>query len=339
MDIAVKPLDPADEKAVEQAYQITEAALAADVPDFPPVGRQRFLAELRHPWPGNAHERALATIDGVAAGYVVIELPQLDNLDNAEVDLMVHPEYRRRGVGRALYEYAKDVVRGLGRKRLMGMSVETLPGGVARDEAGGGFATAMGAKGALSDVRRRLDVTKVDEADLDRQLAAAWERAAGYSLIQWRGATPEEIIDDIAYLDGRLTADAPMGELEWEVEKIDADRLRAMDAVVMARGRRRYHSAVRHDESGKVVAFTTIDLPGTVDWHAFQQITIVEPAHRGHRLGTVVKLENFRYARVHEPGLRAIDTWNAAVNDHMISINEAMGFRPVDGWQNWQHDL
>jgi GNAT superfamily N-acetyltransferase len=339
MDIAVKPLDPADQEAVEQAYQIVEAALAADVPDFPPVGRQRFLAELRHPWPGNAQEGVLATIGGVAAGYLTIELPQLDNLDNAEVDITVRPEFRRRGVGRVLYEHAQSVVRGLGRKRVMGMSVETLPGGVTRDEAGGAFATAMGAKCALTDVRRRLDVTKVDDPDLGRQLAAAWERAAGYSTIQWRAATPEEIIDDIAYLDGRLLTDAPMGELDWEAEKIDADRIRAIDAVVAARGRRRYHTALRHDESGKVVAFTTIDFPGTVEWHAFQQITIVEPSHRGHRLGTVVKLENLRYTRMHEAGLRAIDTWNAGVNDHMISINEAMGFRPVDGWQNWQHDL
>lgn len=339
MDIAVTPLDPADDTAVEQAYQIVEAAVAADLPDFPPVGRQRFLAELRHPWPGNAHERALATIDGVAAGYVKIDMPLLDNLENAEIDLTVHPEHRRRGVGRALYEHARAVVSGAGRKRVMAMSVETLPGGVARDEAGGAFATAMGAKGALTDVRRRLDLTKVDDADLDRQLAAAWARATGYSLIQWRGATPPEIVDDIAYLDGRLLTDAPMGELAWEAEKIDADRIRAIDEVNAARGRRRYNTAVRHDESGRVVAFTTIDLPGTVDWHAFQQITIVDPTHRGHRLGTVVKLENLAYTRAHEPGLRAIDTWNASVNDHMISINEAMGFRPVDVWQNWQHDL
>jgi len=339
MDIAVKPLDPADEKAVEQAYQIAEAATVADLPDFPPVGRQRFLAELRHPWPGTGHEQALATIDGFVAGHLKIELPLLDNLENAEVDITVHPEHRRRGVGRALYEHALAVVRGLGRKRMMGMSVETLPGGAARDEAGGAFAIAMGAKSALTDVRRRLDVTEVDDAVLDGQLAEAWKRAAGYSVIRWRAATPDEIVDDIAYLDGRLLTDAPMGDLGWEAEKIDADRVRAIEAVCAARGRRRYNTAVRHDASGKVVAFTTIDFPGAVDWHAFQQITIVEPSHRGHRLGTVVKLENFSYTRAHEPGLRAIDTWNAGVNDHMISINEAMGFRPVDGWQNWQHVL
>jgi len=39
------------------------------------------------------------------------------------------------------------------------------------------------------------------------------------------------------------------------------------------------------------------------------------------------------------PGMRYIDTWNAAVNDHMIAINERMGFRAVDAWPNWQMEI
>jgi RimJ/RimL family protein N-acetyltransferase len=72
---------------------------------------------------------------------------------------------------------------------------------------------------------------------------------------------------------------------------------------------------------------------------AWQLITLVDPDHRGHRLGTVVKIENLRYILSHEPALRVIDTYNAAVNDHMISINEAMGFRPVDGLVSWQQSI
>ena len=45
------------------------------------------------------------------------------------------------------------------------------------------------------------------------------------------------------------------------------------------------------------------------------------------------------YATAELPGLRAIDTWNAAVNAHMIVINERMGFRPVDLWHNWQVEV
>lgn len=338
MDIAVTPFDAADDSAVDEAHQIAEAARAADVPDFVPSTRRRFGLELRYPWPGSTHRYALARLDGVAAGYLNLSLPQLDNLDNVEVEMDVHPDHRRRGVGRALHEYAVEVARGLGRKRLMGMTVEALPGGVARDPAGKAFGAAMGAKPVLVEVRRRLDVERVDERAFDEMLAAAWPKAAGYSVVRWRDPAPDDIIDDVAYLDGRLTEDAPMGDLEWEPEKVDAARIRAVEEVAIARGRRRYHTGVRHDESGRLVALTSLDF-SDIEWHAYQQITIVEPRHRGHRLGMIVKIENLRFARAHEPSVRVIDTWNAGVNDHMIAINEAMGYRPVDAWQNWQLSL
>lgn len=336
MDIAVTPLDVADGTAVERAYEIEAATVAADVPDFPPACHQRFVGGLRHPWPGNRPHHALASIDGTPAGFVKIDLPQLDNTDNASVDLSVHPDHRRRGVGRALHEYVVQVVRDEGRKRLVSMSVRQLPGGPARSSAGAAFATALGATSALLDVRRRLDVAAIDEPALDRMLTEAWSRADGYSLVRWQDRTPDEYVDDVAYLDSRLLEDAPMGDLAWEPEKVDADRVRGAEAALRARGRRTYHSGMRHDESGRLVAWTTLDFGASNRWHAFQQITIVEPRHRGHRLGAIVKIENLRYAGAHEPELRMIDTWNAAANDHMISINEAMGFRSVDGWDNWQ---
>jgi hypothetical protein len=73
--------------------------------------------------------------------------------------------------------------------------------------------------------------------------------------------------------------------------------------------------------------------------HVGQGITLVDPAHRGHRLGLWTKIENLRYAIDELPGMRYIDTWNATVNAHMIAINERMGFRPVDAWYDWQLEV
>ncbi|HEX2774390.1 MAG TPA: GNAT family N-acetyltransferase, partial [Micromonosporaceae bacterium] len=70
MDIAVTPFDVADETAVERAYEIEAASVAADLPDFPPVCRQQFMGGMRHPWPGNRSHHALAYLDGTPAGYV-----------------------------------------------------------------------------------------------------------------------------------------------------------------------------------------------------------------------------------------------------------------------------
>jgi GNAT superfamily N-acetyltransferase len=300
---------------------------------------QSFLGSLRHPMPGRRGRHFLARVDGVPAGYLYIVLPDLDNTENAAVEVYVPPEHRRRGVGRVLYERAVSVAKEEGRKRLIGDTIDTLPGGVRRPSAGAEFARALGAKAALTDVRRRLDLTTVDEDGLSEQLARAWLHAEGYSLVWWRDVVPAEYIDDIAYLDGRLVTDAPMGDLAWEAEVVDRRRIRGAEAANRARQRRRYNTGVRHNESGRVVSFTTLDFEHCPADHAWQQITIVDPSHRGHRLGTIVKIENLRYARVHEPALRFIDTWNAAANAHMIAINEQVGFRTVDSWINWQLDL
>ncbi|HEX6967839.1 MAG TPA: GNAT family N-acetyltransferase [Micromonosporaceae bacterium] len=339
MDITVTAVDVADTEATEQAYEIAAECVAADLPDFPPVCRQLFLGQLHRPDPGTERRYALAHLAGQPVGLAKVTLFQLDNTDNVDAEISVLPRYRRRGVGRALHEYVVRVARDNDRKRLFGMTVHALAGGPPRDEAGRAFARAMGATCALSDVRRRLDLAELDRSGLDRILAESRRHADGYTSVCWRDVTPEEYADDVAYLDSRLLQDAPLGDLQLEPERVDATRLRGTEAMRVSQGRRRYHAGMRHEASGRIVAWTVLEVGASAPWHAFQQITIVDPEHRGHRLGAIAKIENLRHIQPHEPELRVIDTWNAAGNDHMIAINEAIGFRPVDGWENWQLTL
>jgi RimJ/RimL family protein N-acetyltransferase len=105
------------------------------------------------------------------------------------------------------------------------------------------------------------------------------------------------------------------------------------------RGRRQYQTGIRHDASATLAAWTALSFDPDTTTHAWQSTTIVDPDHRGHRLGTVAKIENLTFTLGHEPGLRHVNTWNAAENTHMIAINEALGFRAVDSWVNCQRDL
>jgi RimJ/RimL family protein N-acetyltransferase len=63
--------------------------------------------------------------------------------------------------------------------------------------------------------------------------------------------------------------------------------------------------------------------------------TVVTRKHRGHRLGLLVKIAMMEWLATTEPQLERITTWNAEVNEHMIAINEAMGYtvfgQPVIG--------
>lgn len=339
MSISIASFDGADRDAVDEAYRIGAAANDVDLPDFPPFCRRRFDALFHTPMPGTQSLWALARLDGVPAGYLQLDLPQLDNTDNATAELTVHPELRRRGVGRALHEYGVRLLREHGRKRVVAMAVAELPGGPARSVAGGAFAAATGAQPALAEVRRRLEVERIDRVALRAALAEARPRAEGYRSVCWQGATPPEYVADIAYLDGRLLMDAPMGDVQWEPEQVDVERIRGTERALDAKGRRRYHLGMRHEETGRIVAWTVLDVGASADWHAFQQITIVDPDHRGHRLGLIAKAENLHHLLTHEPAVRVIDTWNAASNRYMVAINEQLGFRPVDGWNNWQLTL
>lgn len=311
----------------EPAYEISRVCAEFDRPDVPVDSLETFRAGLEFPWPGQLYERYLGRLDGVPVGYLTISLPQLDNLTLADVEIEVLPAARRHGVGRALHELAVERVRAAGRKVILGSTVQRHPDGEA-------FAVALGASPGLEDIRSRLDLRTVDQPRLDAMLAEAWTHAAGYRVVRWQGAPPDEIIDDIAYLESRLLSDAPSGDLPLEPEKVDAERLREGEARRARRGRVTYQAAALAGD--RAVAWTAIAGLVAEPAHAWQQTTLVDPEHRGRRLGIVVKLENLRFIRELRPGLESIDTFNAASNQHMLRINRAMGFAAVENMINWQ---
>jgi GNAT superfamily N-acetyltransferase len=342
MTIQVRPASRDDLSTAEAIHAIESAAVALDVPDYPRPTLRATAARIRRDWPGKTVHRFLAGTDSASPGRstsigtVAVVLPQLDNTTMAEIELTVHPAHRRRGVGRALYETATAFARAQGRQLVQAELVVGLPGGPPRDPGHAAFAEAMGAKMGLAEVRRRLDLDTVDRASWDRAADEARPYAEGYTVVRWTDTAPEDIVADVARLDSRLNVDAPTGDLVIEAEKIDVTRVRQTEHELRLRGRRPYHAGFRHDATGQLVAWTAVSFDVDTPDHAWQQITIVDPEHRGHRLGLLVKVENLRHVLEHQPAARFIDTFNAAENTYMISINEAVGFRAVDGWQVWQ---
>jgi len=52
--------------------------------------------------------------------------------------------------------------------------------------------------------------------------------------------------------------------------------------------------------------------------------------HRGHRLGLLVKAAMIDWLAEAEPGIERIVTYNAAANDHMVAINEQLGYELLE---------
>lgn len=338
MEHAISVVDPSDDRVIDEIIEVLAASNAVETPDLPPPCRQHLVGTLRFPRKAFEQKAFIARDGATLTGYLQVFLPRSDNPENSDLELTVHPAYRRRGVGRALLGHVTEFLRADGRLRTVGNTYKPLDSD-GQDEPGVAFATAVGAKPALTEVRRRLVVSTVDEAALDGLLADAWTKADGYRSVQWVGVVPDEYLDGVAYLDSRMSTDVPLGDIKWEPETIDHERIREREAQMEVRQTRLYTTIVVHEASGDVVAQSAIGFDHASPENGWQYNTIVEPAHRGHRLGTIVKIDNYRLVMRHEPQVRTINTWNAAVNDHMIAINEAMGFRPVDAWVAWQLEL
>jgi GNAT superfamily N-acetyltransferase len=339
MDVELHPLSAGDTDGLQARYDVLAAADAVDLPYDPPPSHQDKMAELAHPFPGERHLHWLVRAAEIVVGTTSLHLPTLDNLENATINLVIHPDHRRQGIGTAVLDQLIEKARSEGRRRIMGEVCQDGPPLPHGDRGGSAFAGSCGAKEALVETRRRLDVTSVDRAEVAGLLNSAEAASGDYHLVPWINVTPDEVLDGVATLESRMVEDSPMGELQWEPEVYDAKRWMDGEATLAGRGRRSYGCASVHTATGEVTGFTLCVFDGDTPEHAWQWTTIVLPWHRGHRLGMRLKAHNLLAILDHEPELRAVDTWNAEVNRPMIAVNELMGYRPLDTWAEWQLDF
>ena len=325
----LRQLDWSAPSDVDAIVSVRAAAHAVDQPGDPALCPVWWRNEGAHPWPATAQPAWLAEEGGEAVGFVQAYLALRENLDVWTYELVVHPAHRGRGLARGLLTHVDETARTDERPRLL----------TEVDETRWAFAESAGYRAVLVDVQRRLDLDAVDADAHASLLRDARQRSAGYSLQQWVGATPPDVIDDVAVLESRMSTDPPLDDLDWEPERIDAERVRERDAMAEGRGVTRYVTVVRDDRTGAVVGSTSIGRLATPEAGAEQWETIVLEEHRGHRLGLVLKLESLRFFREHEPATATIDTWNAESNTHMVAVNDALGFRVVRRWAECERRL
>lgn len=337
-------------EAADRWHQIAQEYFEADYYEMPADPVQEIYERVESNRSDDRYELWLGYLrtDAGGAGTPVvlgeIRLPQLDNIDNAVVNVATRPAFRRQGYGTAMLAHLTARARAHNRTRLIGDIGEPMPPTDPADTSpipppGVLFATKAGARPVTSDVRRLLRISDIDNVGLSHLSEDAAAHSTGYSLIQWEGPAPADVIDDLVVLHSRMTIDAPLEDLDWEPENWTPERYREREQRVLANGQACLCTVARHDPSGLVVALTDIGVANAQPDIAYQWATIVLPSHRGHRLGMLVKLANLEYLRTSRPHVRTLNTWNAAINDHMVGINEAIGFRAVERWREWQLEL
>jgi GNAT superfamily N-acetyltransferase len=321
-------LDPADVATTEAVLDLWQAAHRVDLPRDPAFARADGRGRITAANPSEPGCFLLAHSGRELLAVAEISTPLRDNTCTAFMELTTRPYARRRGVGTALWTRAVEHCSANNRKLVL---TDTLTVG-----AGASFARRLGAEAALHDVRRRLVVDADARERATRLAAAAAPFAAGYAVHSFVGAVPEVWLADVAALMGRMSVDAPLQDLDWEPEVFDGARVREREVVDTARGWQVYTTLAVHAASGAVVGYTRIGVAVEDPTAGWQHDTLVDPDHRGHRLGVLMKAANLAHVMARVPTLGEIITWNADNNRHMIAVNKAMGFQVFDQWVQWQ---
>lgn len=314
----LREFGPDDTSAIDTFVAIDHASIPVDAPWEHPDTPYRRAMSIRHGWDGEPGRHFLALDGGTPVGSVVVNTSSYDNLDLAWLAVKIDPAHRRNGFGTAALETAYDVCREMNRD-LLGLD------GWESDQTRS-FAKATGFDLKSQSINRRQHLAEVPSEGIAQLYAAADEVAADYELLRFDGRTPDDLMDDLARMSEAIN-DAPLDDLEYEDEVYSPDRIRAYEHAQIESGFRFHRVVARHRVTGDLAGHTVVTVDTERPELGDQHDTAVAREHRGHRLGVLLKADMVRWLAEDEPQLATIDTWNAESNDHMIAVNELLGYR------------
>lgn len=316
----IEQVDPADAAAVDDLVALTNAVRTADSPWEHPLTAAEAIGELRHGWDGEPALQFLARAGDDVVAVGAYETSAYDNLHLAWLGILVHPDHRRRGHGSALLATLRERAVAEGRTSI-GIGGWDSPATI-------GFAARHGLSQKAVEVNRRQVLADLDRRALDAAYDDALPHAAGYELLRLPAITPDPLLPELAVMTAAIN-DAPTDDLDIEDNVFPPERIAAYDAAQAARGHRLHRLVARERATGELAGQSVVAVEAERPELAEQHDTSVLAAHRGHRLGLLLKLEMLRWLAEAEPQIATIDTWNAESNDRMISVNELLGYRVV----------
>jgi GNAT superfamily N-acetyltransferase len=321
---------PDDHDAVVAAVELTNAALKVDAPFEYPYTVAGYAAMLRHGWDGEVPETYGAWEHDRLVGVLAVHTGEWDNTHLAWLELLVHPDLRRAGRGSALLAFAEHRTRELGRTSIGCSGWDSAP----TDR----FAAKHELPRKSTAVKRRQVLERGEAALAEELYVEAARAASGYELLRLPGRVPEDLVDAVAEMTAAIN-DAPMDDLDIEDEVFPVERIRGYETAMEGRGMRLYRVVARQRDTGVLAGHTVVAVDSERPWIGDQHDTSVVAPHRGHRLGLLLKADMLRWLAEAEPGLATIDTWNMESNDHMIAVNERLGYEVLGREVELQRDV
>lgn len=237
------------------------------------------------------------------------------------VDVAVLPDYRRRGIGGALYD---TVVAALQEHAPISLST-----GVREDRSDSvRFAEKRGFTETMRTWESHYDLTTPEPAHYDELLARVEDE--GYEIHSYAdlAADPER--------------DQKLYELVMEVRR-DVPTPEAMTDITFEQWSKGlahphfygggYFIAIKGGEWVGLSMLRKTDDDGVLN----TGLTAIKRAHRGTGIAKALKLKAIRRAKA--DGYKRIKTWNESNNVRMLSINQELGFVRKPAWVSYRLQL
>ncbi|RKN44220.1 GNAT family N-acetyltransferase [Micromonospora endolithica] len=326
----VREWDPRNASSAEIASLLDtlNAVLAADLPEDP-AWRENSLREyLTEVMPGERRISWVAQAEPAADGTPGAILGQVHVLllgDIGVLEVLVHPDVRRTGLGRTLVLVAA--------RRVYQEGFRSIGVEVVGDTPAVAFYESIGFTREYVETRSVLDLSTVDWSELT---AMAGGIGAGYHLEVFPGGPPDELIEAYARAKAEVR-DVDDGELR--PSSYDPQRLRDSLDCLHRRGMKPYIVLALHEQSGEVAGLTEVVVPAQHPTRADQYDTIVVQEHRGYGIDRAIKARMLLELRSAEPGLAEVQTWNAQANEAMLKVNAELGYRPDREWCEYSVDV
>lgn len=314
-------------RGVHEAY----LALEADFfPDDPAPPFEYHLQSWSAPTASHRKDMRFAAMDdGAVVGYGHA-VTWIDHQDSGLITLAVPAEHRHQGIGTALFARSLDALETERRSKL----IVDIPDGSPLENV----AERLGLRRVLSEKINQLRI-----ADIDWSLMEAWiedgaKRAPDYTLLWLDLPIPDEHMANWCRISDVMNT-APIEDFDLEETVMTSEKWRSIESNMTARGYLMKGLVAVHGPTGDFAGMTTLMAQQYHPEIAQQDDTVVDPDHRGHGLGKLLKAAMAKRFLLEFPDVTRINTGNAGSNAPMLKINTEMGFKPILHISAWQGDI